>query len=155
MRTAIPFVFAIVVLAGCSGEPTPASPADAPAEPAVELDAFTASSSETVVVETGSPSQEAAADVIVELRTVDEFVVVLVDGDARGVVDDDDTWKAVEKLLAKFVADHPEHAKPAVAINAAHTVDTKQVIRAVDRLIEIGLENVTFHGRPPTTPTDR
>jgi len=93
--------------------------------------------------------------VTIELRTVDEFVVVLVDGDARGVVDDDDTWKAVAKLLAKFVADHPDHAKPVVALDAAHTVDTQQVVRAVNRLIEIGVENVKYRGQLPPPPTDR
>ncbi len=149
MRAAIPVVFAIVVLTGCGGEQAPAPTADAPDKSTVELRPFTASSSETVVVE------EAAADVTVELRTVDEFVVVLVDGDARGVVDDDDTWKAVEKLLAKFVADHPDHAKPVVALDAAHTVDTQQVVRAVNRLIEIGVENVKYRGQLPPPPTDR
>ena len=127
-------VLVLVLLAGC-GVPAP-QPATTPAgggASAAEADA--------------TPRER--ADVVLELRQQDEFVVVLVDGDARGVVDDDETWAAVEKLLARFVNEHPDHAKPSVAIEARPTVDTKAVVRAVDRLFKIGVEDITFNGRPP------
>ena len=137
MKTFVLVVLAIAFTVGCAEEtvPTGVTEANAPR-----------TASEGVA----EPSAAATrADIVLELRQQDEFVVVMIERDALGTMAEDETWERVEKVLATFVNEHPEHAKPKVQIKSAHVVNTAEIVRAANRLFQIGVEDVSYSGAPP------